>query len=89
MIIVMLYFSKKLNAIPGRNIATAPAPIDAPQTGAPIAQACSAPNPSMTVIMLKADRPLDFAMTALSFMFLMKQVITSEVSRMKAIPRIE
>ena len=87
-IIKILYFPRKFIATPGKNNAIIPAPIEAPQTGAPTLHACSAPKPKTITITPKIEAPLALAAMALSLIFLTKQVIVAAVTIPKTMPRI-
>lgn len=88
MTIKIPYFSANLNAIPGNINAAIPAPILAPQTGAPIVQTCSAPIPKMIPRIPINEDPLALADITLSLTFLMKQVAVKLVIKINVIPRM-
>lgn len=88
-IIQTLYFSKKLNNIPGKIKATIPAPTVAPQIGAPIVHTCNAPNPNNTLKIPINEAPLLFAEEIFSFIFLTRQVSVSEVKTINNTPKTE
>ncbi len=84
----MLYFSKNPRARFGKNNEKNPIPIEAPQTGAPMAHVLIAPNPKIIVIIPTKEAPLAFAEKIFSLIFLTKQVIRRAVVIINTTPMI-